>query len=98
MLQTGYPEAWVKSAEKNLKGTAVESLEKKTPEGITLKPLYCAADLERCEAVVDAKQNAPGLFPYHRLVHHGMHQLAPSRRRFFSRSIIRMQISIRTDL
>ncbi|CAM9104454.1 unnamed protein product, partial [Hapterophycus canaliculatus] len=62
----GYPEAWVKTAEKKLRGAKVESLERKTPEGITLKPLYCAADLERCEAVADAEQDAPGLYPYHR--------------------------------
>lgn len=64
----GYPEAWVKAAEKKLKGAKVESLERDTPEGIKLKPVYCATDLERCEAVADADRNAPGLFPYHRLV------------------------------
>lgn len=46
----------------------MESLESKTPEGITFKPLYCAADLERCEAVADPTQDAPGLFPFHRCV------------------------------
>ena len=56
------------AAEKKLKGANVESLERDTPEGIKLKPVYCAADLERCEAVADADRNAPGLFPYHRLV------------------------------
>ena len=64
----GYPEAWVKAAEKKLKGAKVESLERDTPEGIKLKPVYCAADLERCEAVADADRNAPGLLPYHRSV------------------------------
>ncbi|CAN0200655.1 unnamed protein product [Ectocarpus sp. 6 AP-2014] len=62
----GYPEAWVETAEKKLKGSKVESLERRTPEGITLKPLYSAADLGRCEAVADPEQDAPGLFPYHR--------------------------------
>ena len=56
------------TAEKKLKGAKVESLESDTPEGITLKPLYCAADLERCEAVADSTQDAPGLFPFHRYV------------------------------
>lgn len=56
----------MKAAEKQLKGKKVESLESSTPEGITLKPLYSAADLERCEAVADAEHDAPGLFPYHR--------------------------------
>lgn len=46
----------------------MESLERKTPEGVTLKPLYGAADLERCEAVADPTQDGPGLFPYHRCV------------------------------
>ncbi len=58
----------METAEKQLKGAKVESLESDTPEGITLKPVYCAADLERCEAVADATQDAPGLFPYHRYV------------------------------
>lgn len=58
----------MKAAEKKLKGKKVDSLERETPEGIKLKPVYCAADLERCEAVADADRNAPGLFPYHRLV------------------------------
>ena len=64
----GYPEAWRRTAEKKLKGAKVESLESKTPEGVTLKPLYTAADLERCEAVADPTQDAPGLFPFHRCV------------------------------
>eukprot|EP00752_Nemacystus_decipiens_P007723 g6905.t1 len=62
----GYPEEWRRAAEKKLKGAKVESLESETPEGVTLKPLYHAADLERCEAVADPTQDAPGLFPYHR--------------------------------
>lgn len=62
----GYPEAWVTTAEKKLRGAKVESLERKTPEGITLKPLYSAADLDRCEAVADPERDAPGLYPYHR--------------------------------
>eukprot|EP00903_Cladosiphon_okamuranus_P019153 g17617.t2 len=62
----GYPEAWRRTAEKQLRGARVESLESETPEGITLKPLYCAADLERCQAVADPTQDAPGLFPFHR--------------------------------
>lgn len=66
VLAVGYPKAWAKVAEKSLKGESVESLESKTPEGITLKPLYCAADVKRCEAVADAERDAPGLFPYHR--------------------------------
>lgn len=66
LMRAGYPAAWVKAAEKALKGKKVESLESATPEGITLKPLYCASDLERCEAVADPEQNAPGLFPFHR--------------------------------
>lgn len=56
----------MKAAEKQLKGKTVGSLESSTPEGITLKPLYCASDLERCEAIADKEHDAPGLFPYHR--------------------------------
>lgn len=61
-----YPEAWIKAAEKQMKGKKVESLERKTPEGIVLKPLYNSSDLGRCEALADSNHDAPGLFPYHR--------------------------------
>lgn len=61
-----YPEAWIKAAEKQMKGKKVGSLERETPEGIALKPLYSSSDLTRCEALADADRDAPGLFPYHR--------------------------------
>lgn len=64
--RVGYPRAWVKAAEKQLKGKKVESLETMTAEGIKLKPLYGAADLESCSALADPEHDAPGLFPYHR--------------------------------
>lgn len=41
-----YPEAWVKLAEKELKGKPVDSLLYHTPEEITLKPLYTSKDIE----------------------------------------------------
>ncbi|MBF0623370.1 MAG: methylmalonyl-CoA mutase [Magnetococcales bacterium] len=53
-------EAWRKSAEKALKGKPVSSLETKTPEGITLKPLYTRTDLE---GMTDL-DGAPGIEPF----------------------------------
>lgn len=49
-----------------MKGKTVKDLERVTPEGILLKPLYCSTDLSRCDVVADPERNAPGLFPYHR--------------------------------
>lgn len=37
---------WNKRAEKELKGKPIDSLTWKTPEGIDVKPLYTAQDLE----------------------------------------------------
>jgi methylmalonyl-CoA mutase len=49
-------EAWRAAAAKELKGAEPETLTWRTPEGIDVKPLYTAKDLERLE--VDA--NGPG--------------------------------------
>lgn len=49
MKQTSFEQStvgdWSKAAEASLKGKPLASLETKTPEGITLKPLYTAEDL-----------------------------------------------------
>ncbi|CAM9717409.1 unnamed protein product, partial [Choristocarpus tenellus] len=61
-----YPPAWIEVATKQLKGKPVESLERKTPEGVTLKPLYWPGDLEGCSFISNPEEHAPGLFPYTR--------------------------------
>ncbi|MDO9515682.1 MAG: methylmalonyl-CoA mutase [Syntrophales bacterium] len=53
---------WRELAEKGLKGKPVESLNWMTPEGIQVKPLYTAEDLEALECV----NTLPGLPPYDR--------------------------------
>lgn len=55
-----YPSSWVERAQKELKGKEVSSLEKKSPEGITMKPLYTHEDFQ--PQVIEA----PGVFPYKR--------------------------------
>ena len=40
-------EDWRQLAEKELKGRSPDELVRETPEGIAVKPLYTAADLER---------------------------------------------------
>ncbi|HEX7201062.1 MAG TPA: hypothetical protein VF213_16380, partial [Dongiaceae bacterium] len=37
---------WAARAERELAGKPVASLDRQTPEGITVKPLYTAGDLE----------------------------------------------------
>src|SRR5207244_1782287 len=50
---------------KELKGKPVSSLDRETPEGITLKPLYTAADLDAIEAAGFPWRAAlPGVPPY----------------------------------
>ena len=51
---------WIAQAERELRGQAVDSLNCNTLEGITLKPLYTAADLERLEFT----DTLPGCFPF----------------------------------
>ena len=51
---------WKELAQKQLRGKPLESLTKKTPEGIDVKPLYTAEDLENVEYL----GNLPGLAPY----------------------------------
>jgi len=53
-------EKWKALAAKSLKGKPVESLDWMTPEGIQVKPLYTAEDLEALEVV----NTLPGLPPY----------------------------------
>ena len=43
-------ERWTELAAGELRGKNLDSLGWHTPEGITVKPLYTAADLERIEA------------------------------------------------
>ena len=51
---------WQSLAEKELKGADPEGLVWQTPEGIAVKPLYTAADLEALEAC----DSLPGFAPY----------------------------------
>jgi methylmalonyl-CoA mutase len=51
---------WVELATKQLKGKSPETLEWMTPEGINVKPLYTAEDIEGLECV----NTLPGMAPY----------------------------------
>ncbi|SDT88703.1 methylmalonyl-CoA mutase [Desulfobacula phenolica] len=51
---------WEELAAKELRGKNLESLTKKTPEGIEIKPLYTAKDLEAVEYI----DNLPGFEPF----------------------------------
>ncbi|MBW2569389.1 MAG: methylmalonyl-CoA mutase [Deltaproteobacteria bacterium] len=51
---------WVELAEKELRGKPLDSLNWMTPEGINVKPLYTAEDLEELECM----NTFPGFAPY----------------------------------
>ena len=51
---------WRAAAEKDLKGKSVDALTWQTPEGIAVKPLYTAADLEGLEHI----ETLPGFAPF----------------------------------
>lgn len=60
MSQKSDLNVWKKMAEKELRGAPLESLYKDTPEGIKIKPLYTAEDLES----VEFKDSLPGCDPF----------------------------------
>jgi methylmalonyl-CoA mutase len=55
-----HTEKWREAAARELKGSSVESLNWKTPEGIVVKPIYTASDLEGLDTV----NTLAGLAPY----------------------------------
>ncbi len=58
-------ETWRQLAEHELRGKPAASLDWQTPEGIAVKPLYTAADLEALEAAgFDWRGAVPGIPPY----------------------------------
>src|SRR4051812_4516220 len=58
-------ERWTELAAKELRGKTLDSLDWHTPEGITVKPLYTAADLEEIEKAGFPWRDAiPGVPPY----------------------------------
>ena len=67
------PETWRDLAEKDLKGDSVDSLVWRSPEGLDVKPLYTAADLEALEGL----DTLPGLAPYTRGVRATMYANRP---------------------
>src|SRR5918997_3747596 len=68
MTMVGNDEAtqrWTDLAQKELRGKPPESLDWRTPEGITVKPLYTEADLAAIEAAGFPWRDAiPGVPPY----------------------------------
>lgn len=60
MAEKPSKEKWAQMAEKELRGKPLSELEWQTPEGITVKPLYTADDIEHLECV----NTLPGFAPY----------------------------------
>ena len=70
-----YPAAWEKLAKKELGDQPVQSLEWKSPEGITIKPLYTQHDLNKS---VDVNHvDAPGVYPFKRGPYATMYSAKP---------------------
>ncbi|MBC6441147.1 MAG: methylmalonyl-CoA mutase [Rhodospirillales bacterium] len=59
---TALPPDWCERAEKELRGGSADDLVWQTPEGIAVKPLYTAADLEALQDI----DTLPGFSPYPR--------------------------------
>jgi len=53
-------DTWKEIAEKQLRGKSLDSLNKTTPEGIEIKPLYTAEDLEN----IEFNNSIPGVEPF----------------------------------
>ena len=71
--QPDFPPAWAEAAAKDLKGADPSTLVWDTPEGIAVKPLYTAADLEQLETV----DSLPGFAPFTRGVRATMYTGRP---------------------
>jgi methylmalonyl-CoA mutase len=71
--ETPFPEAWAKLAQKELGDKPLADLVWTTPEGIPVKPLYTAADLEGLEGL----DSLPGLAPFTRGVRGTMYTNRP---------------------
>lgn len=61
---SSYPKSWESLAKKEIKGAEISSLEWKSPEGLVMKPLYTAVDIDKNKKVDE--QEAPGVFPFKR--------------------------------
>ncbi|HEX9159179.1 MAG TPA: methylmalonyl-CoA mutase [Rhizomicrobium sp.] len=72
-MRTKEPQAWSRLAAAELREKQHEDLVWHTPEGIAVKPLYTAADLEGLEAL----DNIPGLSPFLRGVRATMYTGRP---------------------
>ncbi|MBL6952502.1 MAG: methylmalonyl-CoA mutase [Alphaproteobacteria bacterium] len=71
--KTETPEDWRALAQKELRGGDLDNLVWQTPEGIAIKPLYTAADLEGMEN----QQSLPGFEPFLRGVRATMYTNRP---------------------
>ena len=60
-MATGY-EQWLEMATKQMKGKSPDTLNWKSPEGITVKPMYCDEDLKGLQSL----SMFPGMAPYTR--------------------------------
>jgi methylmalonyl-CoA mutase len=60
MAEHPLKENWIRLAEKEMRGKPLSSLDWQTPEGITVKPLYTAEDIEGLPNV----NTLPGLAPF----------------------------------
>ncbi|MBT7647014.1 MAG: methylmalonyl-CoA mutase, partial [Rhodospirillaceae bacterium] len=70
---TELPGDWRELAQKELKGGSPDDLVRQTPEGIAVKPLYTAADLEALQEL----DTLPGVAPYMRGVRATMYTNRP---------------------
>ena len=71
--KTNTPDAWRELAAKELRGKTPDDLTWQTPEGIAVKPVYTAEDLEGLEN----RQNLPGMEPFLRGVRATMYTNRP---------------------
>ncbi len=73
MAKHPHLDQWIDLAQKELKGKSVDILSRTTPEGIVIKPLYTAEDLEG----IDFVNSLPGMAPFVRGVRATMYANRP---------------------
>jgi len=76
----GYSDDWSKLVKKELKGKDVETLEKLTPEGIRLKPIYTAKDVAASSTGLkdpETTEEYSGIYPFCRGPYASMYTSKP---------------------
>ena len=94
-LSGGYDAEWSKQVIKELKGKKPELLEKLTPEGIVMKPVYTAKDVASSSGEQGVSDELPGIYPFTRGPYASMYTAKPWTVRQVQLCVLLIKLSVR---